>query len=125
QRTYQSFQRTGIGFDWVDGQACREILPILSPETRAGIYTPRSGHANPQRTVQAFAWAFQDLGGTLLEHTPVHSVDAQDGQVTGVRTAGGRIQGEQVILCAAAYNAKLLEPFGVVFPSAPVRLEAL
>jgi len=119
------FRKTDIPFELVDSDSCRQIIPVLSPEVRAGIYTPRSGHANPQRVSQAFAWAFQDLGGTLREHTPVHAVLTEGGKVTGVRTASGVIHGSRVVLAAAAFNAKLLEPFGVVFPVAPVRLEAL
>ncbi|WP_413875587.1 NAD(P)/FAD-dependent oxidoreductase [Albidovulum sp.] len=123
--TYRSFQKTDIKFDWIDTKTCREIIPILSPEVKAGIYTERAGHANPQRVSQAFAWAFEDLGGTILEHTPVYEVLTDKGQVTGVRTKAGDFHSGRVVLAAAAFNAKLLAPFGILFPVAPVRLEAL
>lgn len=123
--TYRSFENTDIKFEWVDSKTCRDIIPILSPNVQAGIYTARSGHANPQRVSQAFAWAFQDLGGTILEYTPVYEVLSEKGQVLGVRTAAGTFHAGRVVLAAAAFNAKLLEPFGIIFPVAPVRLEAL
>lgn len=123
--TYQVFSTTDIQFDFIDPQACREIIPILTPEVRAGIYTSRSGHANPQRVSQAFAWAFQDLGGTIAEHTPVYEVLASGGKVTGVRTSKGVINGGRVVLAAAGYNANLLAPLGILFPVASVRLEAM
>lgn len=123
--TYEAFSKTGIPFEFIDTKTCREIIPILSPEVRAGIYTPRSGHANPQRVSQAFAWAFQDLGGVIREHTPVYEVFTDGGKVTGVKTAGGTVNGGGVVLAAAAYNAKLLAPLGIHFPVAPVRVEAL
>lgn len=123
--TYKVFSQTDIQFDFIDPQACREIIPILTPEVRAGIYTSRSGHANPQRVSQAFAWAFQDLGGTIAEHTPVYEVLTSGGKVTGVRTSKGVINGGRVVLAAAGYNANLLAPLGILFPVASVRLEAM
>lgn len=124
-QTHKAFQRADFGFEIIDAQSCRELIPILSPETRAGLYTPRSGHANPQRVSQAYAWAFQDVGGTILEHTPVYSVIQEAGKVKGVKTAAGDVFADRVVLCAGGYNANLLEPLGVVFPVAAVRLEAL
>jgi sarcosine oxidase, subunit beta len=123
--TFEAFRKTDIPFEFIDTQACREIIPILSPEVRAGIYTSRSGHANPQRVCQAFAWAFQDLGGIILEHTPVHAVLTDGGKVTGVKTSGDKINSGCVVLAAAAFNAKLLAPLGILFPVAAVRLEAM
>jgi sarcosine oxidase, subunit beta len=123
--TFEAFRKTDIPFEYIDTQACREIIPILSPEVRAGIYTDRSGHANPQRVSQAFAWAFQDLGGTILEHTPVHAVLTEGGKVTGVQTGGRRINSGRVVLAAAAFNARLLAPLGILFPVAAVRVEAM
>lgn len=122
---FEAFSKTDIPFEFIDPQACRELIPILSPDVRAGIYTPRSGHANPQRVSQAFAWAFQDLGGVIREHAPVHAVLTGGGKVTGVKTAHDTIGGSRIVLAAAAYNAKLLAPLGIHFPVAPVRMEAL
>jgi sarcosine oxidase subunit beta len=125
QELYRSFERTDIGFAFLDGQGLRAMIPSLTEACLGGIYTPRAGHANPQRTSQAFAWAFTDLGGEIREHTPVLGILTEGGRVRGVRTPQGEIHGARVALCAAAHNTLLLEPFGILFPLAPVRLEAL
>ncbi|MFO1170126.1 MAG: FAD-binding oxidoreductase [Hyphomicrobiaceae bacterium] len=125
KHTWASFETTDIGFELIDGKRCREIVPAFTEDVIAGIYTPRSGHANTQRTSQAFAWAFQDLGGVIMEHTPVLSVIERSGKVAGVRTAGGDLHADKVVLAAGANNVALLDPFGVVYPTAPVRLEAM
>ena len=122
--SFQSFQKTGIDFAFIDGPACRELVPALTPDTLGGIHTPRAGHANPQRTSQAFAWAFRDLGGEIREHTPVLALLTEGGRISGVRTPAGEIHAGSVVLCAAAHNAALLAPLGIDFPNAPVRLEA-
>ena len=77
-----------------------------------GIYLHFGGHANPQRTVQAYAWAIQDLGGRILQHTTV----------TGFRTAGGRVRGrdragpvggDAVVVAAGPQTAALAAMLGV------------
>lgn len=122
---YQSFEKTDIEFEFIDGQALRKMIPSLTDSCLGGIYTPRSGHANPQRTSQAFAWAFTDLGGEIREYTPVLEVLTAGGRVKGVGTPYGEIHAPRVALCAAAHNTLLLRPFDILFPLAPVRLEAL
>lgn len=122
--THQGIVASGTVAEFIDGQACREILPSLTAEALGGIHTLRSGHANPQRTSQAYAWAFQDLGGEIREYTPVLEILTAGGKVTGVRTTEGEIHAGSVVLSAAAHNAALLAPLGIGFPSAPLRLEA-
>ncbi|MEI2806172.1 MULTISPECIES: NAD(P)/FAD-dependent oxidoreductase [Paracoccaceae] len=122
--TYQGFQESGIAAEFIDGRTCRDLIPSLTADTLGGIHTSRSGHANPQRTSQAFAWAFQDLGGEIRERTPVLEILTAGGKVKGVRTSEGEIHGGAVVLSAAAHNAPLLAPLAIDFPVAPVRLEA-
>lgn len=122
--TFQSFQKTGIVFEFIDAKACHDLIPALTPQTLGGIYTSRAGHANPQRTSQAFAWAFQDLGGEIREYSPVLEILTAGGKVKGVRTPAGVIHAGSVVLCAGAHSAALLAPLALAFPVAPVRLEA-
>lgn len=122
--TWKGIQAAGIAAEFIDGPACREVIPALSADTLGGILTARSGHANPQRTAQAYAWAFRDLGGEIREHTPVLEILTAGGRVRGVRTTEGEIHAGAVVMSAAAHNAALLAPLGIHFPVAPVRLEA-
>ncbi|MCP8897470.1 FAD-binding oxidoreductase [Shinella daejeonensis] len=125
QKLYRTFQKTDVPFEFLDGATMRKMIPCLSERCLGGIWTNRSGHANPQRTSQAFGWAFTDLGGEIREYTPVLEVLVEAGKVKGVRTPQGEIHCGNVALCAAAHNPLLLKPFGIHFPLAPVRLEAL
>jgi sarcosine oxidase, subunit beta len=122
--TYQRFQQTGMAFEFIDAAATRTLVPAISAEVRGAILTTRSGHANPQRTSQAYAWAFQDLGGEIREHTPVLEILTHSGRVKGLRTPQGEINAGSVVLCAGAHIGPLVAPLGLSFPVAPVRLEA-
>jgi sarcosine oxidase subunit beta len=103
----------------VDAQTCRSIVPPLTPETLGGIYTRRSGNANPQRTSQAFAWAFQDLGGEIREHTPVLEILAEGGKVKGLRTPQGEIHAAGVVVCAGCPCGPAAGPAGAGVPGGP------
>ena len=61
------------GFRWelLDRQQLKELVPIVGDNAIGGTYLHFGGHANPQRTVQAYAWALQDHGGRILQHTTV------------------------------------------------------
>lgn len=122
---FQSFQQNYDDFEFIDAQSCRALVPALTQDTLGCIYTPRAGHANPQRTSQAFAWALQDLGGEIREQTPVLEILTEGGKVKGVRMPQGEIHAGSVVLCAGAHNAPLLSPMGLIFPVAPVRLDAM
>lgn len=35
--TFQSFQKTGIVFEFIDAKACHDLIPALTPQTLGGI----------------------------------------------------------------------------------------
>ena len=74
---------------WLDGETVREMVPIVSPDCPGGSYAPDSGHANPQRSVQAYAWGFLDQGGWLYEDTLVTGFRMDGEKVTALETSRG------------------------------------
>src|SRR5262245_53836475 len=73
----------------LDARGVRDLVPCVSPSVVGGTYSGRAGHANPQRTVQAFAWAILDRGGRLYPQTAVSRIVVANGRVAGVDTARG------------------------------------
>jgi sarcosine oxidase, subunit beta len=74
-------RRYGLAVDRLDPAQVRELVPLAGETACGGFYWHFGGHANPHRTVQAYAWALQDLGGRILEYTTV----------TGFQRHGGRV----------------------------------
>ncbi len=62
--------RLGFTSERLDAQQLRELVP-LAGECYGATHHHFGGHANPHRTVQGYAWAMQDHGGRLLQHTTV------------------------------------------------------
>ena len=115
----------GIPVELLDGNATREIVPCLSGQVLGGLHTIKGGHANPQRTSQAFAWALQDRGGEILENMPATGILVEHGCVAGVETPGGSIATRTVVNCAGPQIGLISSMVGVHVPVAAVRLEAM
>lgn len=118
-------RRHGISVEQLDPSEISELIPGISGRTLGGLFFANGGHANPQRTVQAFAWAFQDLGGRLYQNTAVTGINVEDDKVTLVETTGGNIVADMVVAAAGPQTALLAEMVGVHVPVAPARVEIL
>ena len=118
-------QSHGISVDLVDTSEIRDMIPWISERILGGTFFPNGGHANPQRTVQAFAWAFQDRGGRLYQNTAVTGMRVVDGRVSSVETTAGAIETDMVVAAAGPQTGLLADMVGVHVPVAPARVEML
>jgi sarcosine oxidase subunit beta len=103
----------------------RALVPLAGDNVTGGIHLRYGGQANPQRTVQAYAWALQDLGGRIWQHTPALSIRAAGGKVMGVETPRGLIACDHLVVAAGPQAEALLSPLGVRLPLAPARAEMI
>jgi len=69
----------------------------------------------------ALAEAARAAGATIVENTPIASVEVTDGRATGVRTTSGELlEASTVVLAAGSWTNELLAPFGRTLPFARV-----
>ena len=117
----------GLGYqvDDLDPKHVCEFVPLAGENVTGGIHLRFGGQANPQRTVQAYAWALQDLGGRVLQHTPAMRILTAGGKVTGVETARGVLACDHLVVAAGPQAEALLAPIGVRLPLAPARAEMI
>jgi sarcosine oxidase subunit beta len=115
----------GYESEELDGKQLRELVPLAGENALSAQYFHFGGHANPQRTVQAYAWALQDHGGQIHQHTGVDGFETRNGQVTGIQ-AGGVMHGcDAVVIAAGPQTAVLLAKLGIDLPLAPARAEMI
>ncbi len=115
----------GMRSEPLDAKQLRELVP-LAPDAVAGAYWHHfGGHANPHRTVQAYAWAMQDHGGRVMQHTTVLGFDVAAGRVTAVRTNRGTLGCDHLVLAAGPQTAKLAAMLGVSVPMVAARAEMI
>jgi sarcosine oxidase subunit beta len=109
-------RRLGYRVTDLDPKQVRERVPLASERNIGGVHLHYGGHANPQRTVQAYAWALQDHGGRIAQHTPVLDVIADGGKVVAVETPAGRIGLDALVIAAGPQTGMLLAKVGVRLP---------
>ncbi|HYB08619.1 MAG TPA: FAD-binding oxidoreductase [Alphaproteobacteria bacterium] len=115
----------GFNADVLDAKSVRELVPWVPDEFAGGMLLHFGGHANPQRTAQAYAWAIQDLGGAILQHTTVIGIERRGDRVTAVRTDQGTIGCDAVVIAGGPHTAQLAAMVDVNVPLAPARAEMI
>ena len=118
-------RQIGYQVDDLDPAQVREFVPLAGDNVLGGIHLRFGGQANPHRTVQAYAWALQDLGGRVLQHTPVTRIVQSGGRVTAVETPRGLFACDHLVVAAGPQSEALLAQVGARLPLAAARAEMI
>ena len=109
----------------LDRVTLRTHAPLVSDNALSAQYFRFGGHANPQRTVQAYAWALQDLGGRVVQHTEVEGFTTRNGDVYEILTRDGAHGCDAVVIAAGPRTDVLMEKLGVHLPLVSARAEMI
>lgn len=109
----------------LDVKQVQEAVPLAGDNCFGGIHYKFGGHANPQRSVQAYAWALQDLGGKIIQHSPVTGFETAGGKVTAVKTANATYGCDAVVVAAGPQIPQLMAQLGIDVPLAAARAEMI
>ena len=109
----------------LDRKELQELVPLVGDNAVGGMFLDFGGHANPQRTTQAYAWALQDRGGRILQHATVTGIEARGGKATRVLTDRGDFGCDHLVIAAGPQTGMLAAMVGVELPLAPARVEMI
>ena len=118
-------QRLGHPVEVLDVKQVQEAVPLAGDNCFGGVHYKFGGHANPQRSVQAYAWALQDLGGIIHQHSPVTGFETAGGKVTAVKTANATYGCDAVVVAAGPQIPQLMAQLGIEIPLAAARAEMI
>ena len=124
-RMVRNGEHHGFQSERLDEARLRELVPLVGEGVYGAYWHHFGGHANPHRTVQAYAWAMQDHGGRVLQHTTVSGFEVRGGRVTGVRTDRGLLGCDHLVLAAGPQTGKLSALLGVQVPVVAARAEMI
>lgn len=122
-RAVTNARRQGFESDVLDAPALRAAVPLVGDGAIGGYHYRFGGHANPHRTVQGYAWALQDHGGHLMQHTEVLGFDVAHNRVRTVHTSRGDLACDHLVLAAGPGTAKLARMIDVQIPMMAARAE--
>ena len=97
------------------------VVPGLAGGWVGGMHTPGDGHADPEKTTDAFARAAVAHGATLHLDCAVQAVTTRAGAVAGVVTEQGEIRAPAVVCAAGAWSSRLARTLGLDLPQRWVR----
>jgi sarcosine oxidase subunit beta len=125
RRALENGEHQGFRSEVLDPKQLCELVPLAGGDLVGGYFYHFGGHANPHRTVQAYAWAIEDLGGRVAPHTTVLGFETTGGRITAVRTDRGDIGCDQLVIAAGLQTAALAGMLGVEVPIMPARAEMI
>ena len=125
KRGVDNTRAQGFPVEWLNAAQVREMAPLTGDNVVGGAYFNCGGHANPQRTVQAYAWAFRDLGGHILQHVAATGFTLARGKVKAVETDAGTYACDAVVVAAGPQTGVLTAMLGAEVPVAPARAEMI
>lgn len=108
-----------------DNAAVRAVAPAIADTVLAASFCPTDGHANPTRTVRAFAAAAERHGATILTETAVTGIDTAGGAVRGIETTRGPIAADVVINVAGVYADRICRMVGLDLPITTAHVAAI
>jgi len=107
----------GINTQLLTPTQAKDIAPILNTDILLGAaFHQKDGHLNPFHTTQAFAQAFQRLGGTIHTGVTVTGIGMDNGHITGVDTTAGHIATNTIVCAAGGYSQQIAAMAGVDIP---------
>jgi glycine/D-amino acid oxidase-like deaminating enzyme len=125
RQALENAARQGLRSEVLDPAQVRELVPLAGEDIAGGYYYRFGGHANPHRTLQAYAWALCDRGGRLLQHTAASGFDMRGNRVVAVRTSRGTFACDQLVIAAGPATAELASLLGVTVPLMSARAEMI
>jgi glycine/D-amino acid oxidase-like deaminating enzyme len=103
------------------GRDLEAVVPGLGGRWVGGMHTPGDGHADPEKTTDAFARAAAARGAVVQLDCAVQGLVTHAGAVQGVATERGEIRAPWVVCAAGAWSARLARTVGLDLPQRWVR----
>jgi D-amino-acid dehydrogenase len=117
-------QLEGLGhpacFELLDGDAAREREPSLGPATVAAAYAPGDHYVRPESLCDALGARLAAEGAIVRTGTRAHTIERR-GSGLVVRSTGGEVDADAVIVAAGTGTNALLRPLGHRLPIVAAR----
>ncbi|MGW4565961.1 glycine oxidase ThiO [Streptomyces sp. NPDC004561] len=119
-------QRSGLASEWLSGQECRRLEPMLAPGVRGGLRVDGDHQIDPRRLAAALVAACE-RSGVVFHRTWAERLDVVRDRAAGVTTADGTALGAgQVVLAAGSLSGRLAGvPDALLPPVRPVKGQVL
>ena len=121
RRRMSSAKAWGIPSEIVTPEQVVEKVPFLDPSVIIGaFYTPSVGVVDSLRAGTIMRERAQELDALQVVSTvEVIGLDVEDGKIRRVRTTGGDIEAETVVICCGVWSPRIAKMAGAKIPLTP------
>lgn len=127
RRSANAMRLNGVDAELHDGDETLRRIPGLSPRrfpVLGGLCQPRAGSARHDAVAWAYARAASALGVDIIQNCEVTGFKTASGRVTGVETSLGTIRSDRVGLAVAGHTSVLAAKLGLRLPISSYALQA-
>ena len=118
------WQGQSLPVKWIDGDDVRRIEPRLTDRVRGAGYQDESAQLDSYRLTLALARSAEQSGAEISLREVTGLLTSGD-RVTGVRTIGGELSCDTVVVAAGAWSAVFGDWLGYPIPVRPLKGERL
>lgn len=114
----EQHERSGYESELIVGaEECRTYLEFIWPDFQAPVaallHERRGGWADPMQTIRHLAGRARGAGATIEEGVEVTGLDVRDGRVESVRTSGGELSCETLVLAPGPWIDRIWRMLGL------------
>ena len=118
----QRYEQAGISAAWLDGEAVKEVEPLISSSVIGGLHVPESACVSGGLLASAYAAAAITLGAEVRCNLGEVSLVTHGNAISGVRSPGSTdLPAETVVLATGSWSAQTAASAGVGLRIDPVR----
>ena len=111
----------GVGATWLNSEEVTQREPEVNPEVLGGVFSPKDGHVEGQRYVEALAHAASRMGAQVHEGAEVTGLELQGHNVIGVRTNTQVYHSGHTVLAAGPWSGIAKRWLPDTLPVRPVK----
>lgn len=121
KRRLASSRSWGIESELISPARVKELVPFINEKILlGGFYTPGIGTVDSLRGGTLMRERAQQMGALqVFAKAEITGVDVANGRVRGVRTTGGDIQCEAVVVCCGIWSPRIARMAGAHIPLTP------
>ena len=121
QDEVDEMQKFGLDMELLDGDAIRELEPLIRSDIIGGIYAKEDAYLNPVLFVDELTKVAEENGVKILRQTEVTGLSKVGGRVATVHTTRGDFHPKEVVLAAGAWSTSIAKELGIKFLMQPAK----
>lgn len=111
--------RIGLKAEVLDAKQTATLDPDITMDVAGSVYFPDDCHMDPARFMASLRRRVSALGGHIIDHAEITTIERRGGKVTAVSGPQDRWDGEKFVIAGGSWSPQLLKSIGMKLPLQP------